>query len=406
MHSIFTLKLIFIVIISQQVSHKEAKASNLNASIDNQAQNDNKINSFTHRDYSALGPDNESKLVKIYVQDNCKLNSWRKVRRSDLYGCVENLSATEYKRILVTGGAGFVGSHLVDSLMLKGHRVTVLDNFYTGRLANIEHWINHRNFELIQADVITPINIEVDQIYHLASPASPAHYMADPIMTIKTNTLGTLNVLTLAKETAARVVLASTSEVYGDPEVHPQDETYWGHVNPIGPRSCYDESKRLAESLCIAHNTQEKVSIGIARIFNTYGPRMHPEDGRVVSNFITQALGNQPITVFGTGEQTRSFQYITDLVEGLERLMESEVMTPVNLGNPNELTVNALAREIDRLLPESTSGIVFKQLPIDDPQRRRPDIRRAKLLLGWAPSVPLSYGLQATINHFKLQTTF
>ncbi|CAH1954048.1 unnamed protein product [Acanthoscelides obtectus] len=244
------------------------------------------------------------------------------------------------KRVLITGGAGFVGSHLVDKLMLEGHEVIVVDNFFTGRKSNVEHWIGHENFELIHHDIVNPIFIEVDEIYHLASPASPPHYMHNPVKTIKTNTLGTINILGLARRLKAKVLIASTSEVYGDPDIHPQPETYWGHVNPIGPRACYDEGKRVSETLTYAYAKQENMHVRVARIFNTYGPRMHMNDGRVVSNFILQALKDEVITVYGTGDQTRSFQYVSDLVEGLVALMRSNYSQPVNLGNPVEHTIN------------------------------------------------------------------
>lgn len=284
--------------------------------------------------------------------------------------------------------------------MLDGHEVIVCDNFFTGRKSNLEHWQGHSNFEMINHDIINPLTIEVNQIYHLASPASPQHYMYNPIKTIKTNTIGTINILGLAKRVAARVLIASTSEVYGDPQEHPQPETYWGHVNPIGPRSCYDESKRLSESLAMAYSARENVSIRIARIFNTYGPRMHPNDGRVVSNFVIQALSNEPLTVYGTGKQTRSFQYISDLVTGMKKLMESNITTPVNLGNPLEMAVHSLALDVAKSVPSYKNQIVFDKLPVDDPQRRRPDISKAKQLLDWKPSVPLEYGLQRTIDYF------
>ncbi|CAL4067608.1 unnamed protein product, partial [Meganyctiphanes norvegica] len=252
---------------------------------------------------------------------------------------VNFLSYKDRKRILITGGAGFVGSHLVDRLMIQGHEVIVVDNFFTGRKRNVEHWIGHENFELIHHDIVNPLYIEVDQIYHLASPASPPHYMYNPVKTIKTNTLGTINCLGLGKRVNARVLIASTSEVYGDPEVHPQPETYWGHVNPIGPRACYDEAKRVSETLAYAYDKNEKVEVRVARIFNTYGPRMHMNDGRVVSNFILQALTGEDITIYGNGDQTRSFQYVSDLVDGLMKLMNSNYSLPINLGNPDEHTI-------------------------------------------------------------------
>ncbi|XP_014666937.1 PREDICTED: UDP-glucuronic acid decarboxylase 1-like [Priapulus caudatus] len=260
------------------------------------------------------------------------------------------LTYKDKKRILVTGGAGFVGSHLVDALMMRGHEVTVVDNFFTGRKRNIVHWIGHENFELLHHDIVNPLYIEVDEIYHLASPASPPHYMFNPVKTLKTNTLGTINILGLAKRVRARVLFASTSEVYGDPEEHPQSEDYWGHVNPIGPRACYDEGKRVAETLCYSYMKQDNIDVRVARIFNTYGPRMHMNDGRVVSNFILQSLQNEALTIYGSGEQTRSFQYVSDLVDGLMALMRSNYTLPVNLGNPEEHTINEFAHIIKKII--------------------------------------------------------
>ncbi|XP_078738780.1 LOW QUALITY PROTEIN: UDP-glucuronic acid decarboxylase 1-like [Lampetra fluviatilis] len=319
---------------------------------------------------------------------------------SKKYPPVKFLSEKDRKRILVTGGAGFVGSHLADKLMMDGHEVTVIDNFFTGRKRNVEHWLGHENFELINHDVVEPLYVEVDQIYHLASPASPPNYMYNPIKTLKTNTIGTLNMLGLAKRVGARLLLASTSEVYGDPEEHPQGESYWGHVNPIGPRACYDEGKRVAETMCYAYQKQEGVEVRVARIFNTFGPRMHMNDGRVVSNFILQALQTEPLTVYGTGGQTRSFQYVSDLVNGLVSLMNSNVSSPVNLGNPEEHSIMEFARIIKSLVG-SSSPIVNLPEAQDDPQRRNPDIQKARRLLGWEPAVPLEEGLNKTIEYFR-----
>ena len=305
------------------------------------------------------------------------------------------------KRTLVTGGAGFLGSHLCERLIAEGREVVCVDNFFTGRRANIEPLLAHPRFELIRQDVIQPLAIEVDEIYHLACPASPVHYQRNPVRTIRTAVEGTLNVLELAREVRARVMIASTSEIYGDPREHPQQEDYWGNVNPIGPRACYDEGKRCAEALGISYGAQYRVNVMIARIFNTYGPRLHVDDGRVVSNFIVQALRGEPLTVYGEGEQTRSFCYVSDLIDGFIRLMgNGPAHTPVNLGNPREITVLALAQLIKRLT-RSSSPIVFAQLPKDDPCRRNPDITRANMLLGWAPRIALEEGLTRTIEDFR-----
>ncbi|CAL7943226.1 unnamed protein product [Xylocopa violacea] len=327
-------------------------------------------------------------------------------RVSKDFPTVKFLNYKNRKRILVTGGAGFVGSHLVDRLMLAGHEVIVVDNFFTGRKRNVEHWVGHENFELVHHDIVRPLYLEVDEVYHLASPASPPHYMLNPVKTIKTNTLGTINILGLAKRVGARVLIASTSEVYGDPNEHPQSETYWGHVNPIGPRACYDEGKRVAETLSYAYMRQEGISVRVARIFNTFGPRMHMNDGRVVSNFILQALQNDSITIYGSGKQTRSFQYVSDLVDGLVALMASNYTQPINIGNPVEHTIEEFALIIKDLVG-TKSKIVELAAVEDDPQRRRPDITRAKKYLDWEPKVPLAEGLKKTILYFakELQRT-
>jgi UDP-glucuronate decarboxylase len=305
-------------------------------------------------------------------------------------------------KILVTGGAGFIGSHLIDRLMIDGHEVICLDNFFTGHKHNVLQWLNHPDFELIRHDITEPIRLEVDQIYHLACPASPVHYQYNPVKTIKTNVMGTLNMLGLAKRVKARFLLASTSEVYGDPEVHPQSEDYRGNVNPIGIRSCYDEGKRVAETLAFDYHRQNDVEIRVARIFNTYGPRMLENDGRVVSNFVAQALRNQPLTVYGDGSQTRSFCYVSDLVEGLMRLMNGDHTGPVNLGNPDEYTILQLAETIQQMVNPGVP-IQFKPLPQDDPKRRRPDITRAKSWLGWEPTVSLEAGLEPMIKDFRVR---
>ena len=316
----------------------------------------------------------------------------------------KNEAKREYharKRILVTGGAGFVGSHLCDALLAAGHEVLCADNFFTGNKANIERLLDHPYFELIRHDVTFPLYVEVDEIYNLACPASPVHYQHDPVQTLKTSVHGAINMLGLAKRLKARILQASTSEVYGDPNVHPQPEEYWGNVNPIGPRSCYDEGKRCAETLFFDYHRQFRLPIKVARIFNTYGPRMHPNDGRVVSNFIVQALRGDPITIYGDGKQTRSFCFVSDLVEGLRRLMDSaeDVTGPINLGNPGEFNMIELAEAVIRLTG-SGSRMVFRPAPVDDPRQRQPDITKARARLGWAPSVPLEQGLEQTIAYF------
>ena len=305
------------------------------------------------------------------------------------------------KRVLVTGGSGFLGSHLCERLLEQGHEVICVDNFFTGRKRNIVHLLDNPRFELLRHDVIDPLKAEVDRIYNLACPASPVHYQHNAIKTIKTSVMGAINCLGLAKRTGARVFQASTSEVYGDPAVHPQPEGYWGHVNPIGIRSCYDEGKRCAETLFFDYYRQNKVDIRVARIFNTYGPRMMADDGRVVSNFVVQALKGQDITVYGEGRQTRSFCYVDDLVEGFLRFMEQEESHgPVNLGNPGEFTILELAEQVIALTG-SKSKIVHKALPSDDPRQRQPDIAFARQLLDWEPRVELAEGLQKTIDYFE-----
>ncbi|ROZ66367.1 UDP-glucuronic acid decarboxylase family protein [Ramlibacter sp. WS9] len=305
------------------------------------------------------------------------------------------------QRILVTGGAGFLGSHLCDRLIERGHDVICVDNFFTGSKRNVEHLLDHPRFELMRHDVTFPLYVEVDQIYNLACPASPIHYQHDPVQTTKTSVHGAINMLGLAKRVRARIFQASTSEVYGDPSVHPQREDYWGNVNPIGPRSCYDEGKRCAETLFFDYHRQHKLDIKVARIFNTYGPRMHPNDGRVVSNFIVQALKGEDITIYGEGSQTRSFCYVDDLLDGFLRLMDTgpEVPGPVNLGNPNEFTIRQLA-ELVIELTASKSRLVKMPLPVDDPMQRQPDISLAKDALGWQPQVQLRDGLKKTIAYF------
>jgi UDP-glucuronate decarboxylase len=307
------------------------------------------------------------------------------------------------KRILITGGAGFIGSHLCERLLHEGNEVICLDNYFTGSKRNIVHLIKEPYFEIIRHDITMPFFIEANEIYNLACPASPIHYQYNPIKTVKTSVMGTINMLGLAKRIKAKLIQASTSEVYGDPKLHPQPEEYWGNVNPIGIRSCYDEGKRCAETLCMDYHRQNNVKVKIIRIFNTYGPRMHPNDGRVVSNFIVQALQNKPLTVYGNGTQTRSFQYIDDLIEGMIRMMNTpdEITGPVNLGNPSEFTILEMANLIIELT-KSKSKIEFNPLPQDDPVQRKPDITLAKKILnGWEPDLPLREGLIKTIDYFK-----
>jgi UDP-glucuronate decarboxylase len=306
------------------------------------------------------------------------------------------------KRVMITGGAGFLGSHLADRLLEAGHEVLCVDNLFTGTKDNIAHLHSNPSFEFMRHDITFPLFVEVDEIYNLACPASPIHYQHDPVQTTKTSVHGAINMLGLAKRLGCKILQASTSEVYGDPSVHPQSEEYWGHVNPIGPRSCYDEGKRCAETLFFDYHRQHKLPIKVARIFNTYGPRMHPADGRVVSNFIMQALKNEPITLYGDGSQTRSFCYVDDLVAGLIALMETgpEITGPINIGNPNEFTVRELAEQVIRLT-NATSKIIEAPLPQDDPKQRQPDISKAKRDLGWDPSVQLEQGLIKTIDYFR-----
>jgi UDP-glucuronate decarboxylase len=312
------------------------------------------------------------------------------------------MKTSDSLRVAVTGGAGFIGSFLCERLVEENHEVICIDNFYTGRRRNVAHLLGRPNFELLRHDVTMPLYIEVDQIYNLACPASPVHYQFDPVQTTKTSVHGAINMLGLAKRTKAKILQASTSEVYGDPGVHPQQEEYWGNVNPIGVRACYDEGKRCAETLFFDYRRQHGMPIKVARIFNTYGPRMHPNDGRVVSSFLVQALRGEPITIYGNGSQTRSFCYVSDLVEGLIRLMNTpeEVTGPINLGNPSEIAIGQLAEQIVALT-DSRSPIEYRELPADDPVRRRPDVRKARQLLDWSPTVPLREGLLRTVEHFR-----
>ncbi|MFL3007272.1 MAG: UDP-glucuronic acid decarboxylase family protein [Candidatus Neomarinimicrobiota bacterium] len=312
------------------------------------------------------------------------------------------MTTFEKKRILVTGGAGFLGSHLCEKLIEEGNEVICLDNYYTGSKNNISHLMSNENFELLRHDICFPLYVEVDEIYNLACPASPIHYQYDPVQTTKTSVHGSINMLGLAKRQNAKIFQASTSEVYGDPEIHPQNESYWGRVNPIGPRSCYDEGKRCAETLFFDYYRQHKLKIKIARIFNTYGPRMHPNDGRVVSNFIIQALTNKNITIYGDGKQTRSFCFVDDLIGAMSLIMntDDDFTGPMNIGNPDEFTIQEIAEKIVKLT-NSKSKIVFKQLPEDDPKQRRPDISIAKEKINWEPKVGLIDGLKQTINYFE-----
>lgn len=345
--------------------------------------------------------DDISDAQKRFVEDQ-KLLASQSVPTSTTPYVMKTPQLPDSKRmkILVTGGAGFVGSHLVDKLMMEGHEVIVLDNFFTGQKKNIEHWLHHPKFSLIVHDVTEQIMLEVDQIYHLACPASPPHYQYNPVKTIKTSTMGTINMLGLAKRVKARMLLTSTSEIYGDPKVHPQPESYWGNVNTIGPRSCYDEGKRVAETMMYSYRNQNNVEVRVARIFNTFGPRMHPNDGRVVSNFIIQALQNKPLTIYGDGTQTRSFQYVSDLVDGLHALMNNDYELPVNLGNPDEYSVGDFAKYI-KDLTKSESEILFLEASQDDPTQRKPDINVAKSKIGWQPRVTVEEGLKHAIDYFQ-----
>ena len=305
-------------------------------------------------------------------------------------------------RVLVTGGSGFIGSHLCERLLNDGYDVLAVDNYYSSTKDNIAHLLDHPRFEILRHDITFPLYVEVDEIYHLACPASPIHYQRDPVQTTKTAVHGSINMLGLAKRTGARILLTSTSEVYGDPLVHPQTEDYWGNVNPIGPRACYDEGKRAAETLFFDYHRQHDLPIKVVRLFNTYGPRMHPRDGRVVSNFIVSALKGSPLTVYGSGEQTRSFCYVDDLIDGLTAMMHSprEVTGPINLGNPGEFTIAELADQV-LAMTDSTSTIEYLPIPVDDPVRRQPDITRARTTLKWEPTIPLREGLERTIAYFR-----
>ncbi len=304
------------------------------------------------------------------------------------------------QKILVTGGSGFIGSHLCDFLLGKGNDVVCVDNFFTGTKSNVEHLLENDSFELLEHDIIEPLEMEVEQIYNLACPASPVHYQENPVKTVKTSVMGMINMLDLAQSSNARILQASTSEVYGDPEVHPQPETYNGNVNPLGPRACYDEGKRVAETLMMDYHRENQVDIRIARIFNTYGPKMAQDDGRVVSNFIIQALTGKDLTIYGDGKQTRSFCYVSDMVLGLYEMMNQNNIGPINLGNPHEITVGDLATEIIEL-SDSISQVIFKELPEDDPKQRQPDISLAREVLGWAPQVSLKEGMSLTVKYFK-----
>lgn len=341
-----------------------------------------------------------------------KTNNMVQYSTSKKFPPVKNLPNTERKRILVTGGAGFVGSHLVDRLMLLGHEVTVLDNFFTGSRTTVSHWVGHPNFEMVRHDVVEPFMIEVDQIYHLACPASPPHYQYNAVKTVKTSFMGTLNMLGLAKRTKARFLISSTSEVYGDPKVHPQHEDYWGNVNCTGPRACYDEGKRVAETLCYGYKNQDNVDVRVARIFNTFGPRMNPYDGRVVSNFIIQALKGEDMTVYGDGKQTRSFQYVHDLIDGLILLMNGDDTRPINIGSSHEFTIIEFAEAVRDIVEQvqreaglepKRVNIIHKDMPIDDPQQRRADTTRAETELGWQSRWTVKQGILEMTRYYLPQ---
>ncbi|OAY43498.1 UDP-glucuronic acid decarboxylase 1 [Manihot esculenta] len=350
---------------------------------------------------SRLGPSDPHSYPSLsFTRNSLDSSSSNFFRKHSFSGRVPAGIGRRRLRIVVTGGAGFVGSHLVDKLISRGDEVIVIDNFFTGRKENLVHLFGNSRFELIRHDVVEPILLEVDQIYHLACPASPVHYKYNPVKTIKTNVMGTLNMLGLAKRVGARFLLTSTSEVYGDPLEHPQKETYWGNVNPIGERSCYDEGKRTAETLAMDYHRGASVEVRIARIFNTYGPRMCLDDGRVVSNFVAQAIRKQPLTVYGDGKQTRSFQYVSDLVDGLVALMEGEHVGPFNLGNPGEFTMLELA-EVVKATIDSSATIEFRPNTADDPHKRKPDISKAKELLNWQPKISLRDGLPLMVNDFR-----
>jgi len=364
--------------------------------------NNGKDKSPKHSDFLSLSPAELKDIISSEIRSHLISKSVELPKQGEFksYPPVKVIPDQDRLRICVTGGSGFVGSHLVDRLMMAGHHIIVIDNMFTGRQKNVAQWLGHPNFQLIIHDVINPIMLEVDQIYHLACPASPPHYQYNPIKTIKTSTEGTMNMLGLAKRVKARMLLTSTSEVYGDPQISPQKEDYWGHVNPIGPRACYDEGKRVAETMMYAYESQGNVEVRVARIFNTFGPRMHPNDGRVVSNFIIQALQGKDITIYGDGKQTRSFQFVDDLVEGLIRLMNGNYSQPVNIGNPEEYTVKEFA-ELIKGLTKSNSSIRSLPATKDDPKQRRPDISTALEQLGWKPIVPVTVGLEKTIQYFR-----